>query len=123
MKKEAEDKLQFCIIRDLNYNGDRCYDFSHTILQKHVKDITTKWYKRYVDKFVIKFSTKTPQKGIVLHDDGKIYINHAKFDADLKPTYVYCLSTSSANSFCKYTKMFSNKIEPITPDFGVGLAG
>jgi hypothetical protein len=46
VKKEAEDKLQFCILRDLNYDGDRCYDFAHTILQKHVKDLTTKWYKR-----------------------------------------------------------------------------
>jgi hypothetical protein len=30
VKKEAEDKLQLCIIRDLNFDGDRCYDFAHT---------------------------------------------------------------------------------------------
>ncbi len=33
----------------------------------------------------MKLLTKMPKHGIVLHDDGKIYINHAKFDANLKP--------------------------------------
>jgi hypothetical protein len=110
------------MVQDLKYDGDRCYDFAHTILQKHVKDLTTKWYKRYLDKFGMKLLTKSPNNRILPHDDGKIFINHAKFDADLKATYVYCISSSKANFFCEYTKIFSNKIEPITPGVGVGLA-
>jgi hypothetical protein len=40
----------------------------------------------------------------------------------LKATYVYCISSLTANSFGEYTKIFSNEIDPITPDVGAGLA-
>jgi hypothetical protein len=40
----------------------------------------------------------------------------------LKATYVYCVSSLKANSFGEYTKIFSNEIDPITPDVGAGLA-
>ncbi len=63
-----------------------------------------------------------PKKGILPHNDGQIYINHAKFDTNLKATYVYCVSSSKANSLSEYTKIFSNETDPITPDFGAGLA-
>jgi hypothetical protein len=46
VKKISEDQLQFCMVRDLEYDGARCYDFAHTILQKHVMDHTSKWYKK-----------------------------------------------------------------------------
>jgi hypothetical protein len=42
VKKIAEDQLQFCMVRDLEYDGAKCYDFAHTILQKHVMDLTSK---------------------------------------------------------------------------------
>jgi hypothetical protein len=32
VKKIAEDQLQFRILRDLEYDGAKCYDFAHTIL-------------------------------------------------------------------------------------------
>jgi hypothetical protein len=89
VKKIAEDQLQCCMVRDLEYDGARCYDFPHTILQKHVMDLTSKWYKRYLDKFGMKLLTKLPKKGFLPHDEGQIYINHAKFDNNLKTTYVY----------------------------------
>jgi hypothetical protein len=110
------------MVRDLIYDGDRCYDFAHTISQKHVKDLTTKWYKRYLKKFNMKLLTKLPNNGILPHDDGQIYINHAKFNTDLKATYVYCVSSLKVDSFHEYKKIFSNEFEPITPDVGVGLA-
>ncbi len=44
VKKIAKDQLQFCIVRDLEYDGAKCYDFAHTILQKHVMDLISKWY-------------------------------------------------------------------------------
>jgi hypothetical protein len=50
-KKIAEEKLQFCIVRDLEYDGAKCYDFAHTILQKHVMDLTSKMYKKYLENF------------------------------------------------------------------------
>ncbi len=40
VRKEAESTLQFSIVKDIKFNGERCYDFAHTILQKHVKDLT-----------------------------------------------------------------------------------
>jgi hypothetical protein len=40
VKKIAEDQLQFCMVRDLEYDGAKCYDFAHTILQKRVMDLT-----------------------------------------------------------------------------------
>ncbi len=42
VKKIAKDQLQFCLVRDLEYDGDRCHDFAHTISQKHVMDLTSK---------------------------------------------------------------------------------
>ncbi len=51
VKKIAEEKLQFCIVRDLEYDGAKCYDFAHTILQKHVMDLKSKMYKRYLENF------------------------------------------------------------------------
>ncbi len=70
----------------------------------------------------MKLLTKLPKNGILPHDDGQIYINHAKFDTNLKAIYVYCILSLKANSFCEYTKIFSNEIDPITPDVGAGLA-
>jgi hypothetical protein len=49
VKKIAKDQLQFHMVRDLKYDGAECYNFAHTILQKHVMDLTSKWYKRYLD--------------------------------------------------------------------------
>ncbi len=106
VKKRAEDQLQFCMVRDLEYDGGRCYDFAHTIFQKHVMDLTSKWYKRYLEKFGMKLLTKFPKYGILPHNDGQIYIIHAKFDTNLKATYVYFVSYSNANSFGEYTKIF-----------------
>jgi hypothetical protein len=85
VKKIAKDQLQFCIVRDLEY-GAKCYDFAHTILQKHVMDLTSKLYKRYLEKIGMKLLTKIPKDGFLPHDDGRIYINHAKFDINLKAT-------------------------------------
>jgi hypothetical protein len=62
VKKIAKDQLQFCMVRDLEYDGANCYDFAHTILQKHVMDLTSKWYKRYLEKFGMKLLTKLPKK-------------------------------------------------------------
>ncbi len=42
VRKIAEEKLKFCIVRDLEYDGAKCYDFAHTILQKHVMDFYIK---------------------------------------------------------------------------------
>ncbi len=66
--------------------------------------------------------TKFPKNWILPHDDGQIYINHAKHDINLKATYVYCVSSLKTYSFGEYTKIFSNEIDPITPDVGAGLA-
>jgi hypothetical protein len=97
VKKIADNQLQFCIVRDLEYDGAKCYDFAHTILQKHVMDLTSKLYKRYLDKFGMKLLTKIPKDGLLPHDDGQIYINHAKFDINLKATYVCCISSLKTN--------------------------
>jgi hypothetical protein len=110
------------MVRDLEYDGGRCYDFAHTILQKHVMDLTSKWYKRYLDKFGIKLLTNVLENVILPHDNGQIYINHAKYDINLSATYVYCVLSLKANSFGEYTKIFSNEIDLITPDVGAGLA-
>jgi hypothetical protein len=110
VKKRAKDQLQFCMVRDLEYDGGRCYDFEHTIPQKHVIDLTSKWYKMYLEKFGMKLLTKLPKNGILPHDDGQIYINHATFDTNLKATYVYCISFLKANSFGEYTKIFPMRL-------------
>jgi hypothetical protein len=69
VKKLAKELLQFCIVRDLEYDDAKCYDFAHTILQKHVMDLTSKMYKRYLDKFGMKLLTKIPKDGNLPHDD------------------------------------------------------
>ncbi len=69
VKKMAEDQLQFCIGRDLEYDGAKCYDFAHTILQKHVIDLTSKMYKRYLENFGMKLLTKIPKDRNLPHDD------------------------------------------------------
>jgi hypothetical protein len=70
VKKIAEDQLHFFIVRDLEYDGAKCYDFAHTISQKHFMDLTSKMYKRCLDKFGMKLLTKFPKKGNLPHDDG-----------------------------------------------------
>ncbi len=40
----------------------------------------------------------------------------------MKATYVYCVSSLKAKSHSEYTQIFSNEIDPITPDVGAGLA-
>jgi hypothetical protein len=42
VRKKVEQPLNFCIVKDMNYDGEGCYDFPQTILQKHVKDLATK---------------------------------------------------------------------------------
>ncbi len=66
--------------------------------------------------------TKIPKDGNLPHDDEQIYINHAKFDISLKGTYVYCISSPKTNSSCECTKIFSNEIDPLTPEVGAGFA-
>jgi hypothetical protein len=121
MKKIAKEKLQSCIVRDLEYDGAKCNDFAHTILQKHVMDLTSKMYKRHLENLGMKLLTKIPKDGNLPHDDEQIYINHAKFDS-LKTTYVYCVSFLKANSSRESTKIFSNEIDPLTPELGAGFA-
>ncbi len=62
-------------------------------LQKHVKDLTSKMYKRYLDKFDLKLLTKLPKKGFVPVLGGEISVNHAPIDINLRLTYVYCISS------------------------------
>jgi hypothetical protein len=88
-EKRAKELLQFCIVGDLEYDGAKCYDFAHTILQRHVMDLTSKMYKKYLENFGMKLLTKIPKDGNLPHDDEQIYINHAKFDISLKATFVY----------------------------------
>ena len=42
VRKKVEHTLNFSIVKDMNYDVERCYDFAHTILQKHVKNLATK---------------------------------------------------------------------------------
>jgi hypothetical protein len=42
VRKKVEHTLNFYIVKGMNYDGERCYDFAHTILQKHVKNLATK---------------------------------------------------------------------------------
>jgi hypothetical protein len=85
-------------------------------------DFTSKLYKRYLEKFDMKLLTKIPKDGLLPHDDGQIYINHAKFDINLKATYVCCISSLKTNSSGECTKIFSNEIDPLIPDVGAGFA-
>jgi hypothetical protein len=62
VRKIAKEKLQFCIIvRDLEYDGAKCYDFAHTIVQKHKMDLTSKMYKRYFQIFGMTLLTRNPK--------------------------------------------------------------
>jgi hypothetical protein len=40
----------------------------------------------------------------------------------LKATYVYCISSLKTNSSHESTKIFSNEIDPLTPEVGAGFA-
>jgi hypothetical protein len=85
-------------LKDLKYDAERSYDFAHTISQKHVKDLTTKLYKRFLDKFDTNLLTKKPKSGVLPVDAGEICINHETFDKELKRTYVYCVSSTKVTS-------------------------
>jgi hypothetical protein len=85
-------------------------------------DLTSKLYKRYLEKFGIKILTKFLKDGFLPHDDGQIYINHAKIDINLKATYIYCISSLKTNFSGECTKILSNEIDPLTPDVGAGFA-
>ncbi len=37
VKKEAESTLQFSIVKDIKFDGERCYDFAHTIFAETCK--------------------------------------------------------------------------------------
>jgi hypothetical protein len=106
----------------MNFDGERCYDFAHTILQKHAKDLATDLYKRYLNRFAIKLLAKMPKNGICPTDGGKICINHAKFDANLKATHVYCISSQEADSYHEDITKDINKIECVTCEVRVELA-
>ncbi len=109
-------------MKDINYDGKRCYDFAHTILQKHVKDLETKLYKRFLRRCGIKLLTKMPKNGICLTDGGKIFINHATFNADLKATLVHCILSQDADSNHEDTRKDINEIECATCEVGVEVA-
>ncbi len=122
VRKKIEHTLNFSIVKDMNYDGERCYDFAHTILQKHAKDLATKLYIRYLHRFGIKLLTKIPRNGICQTDGGKICINHAKFDADLKATHVECISSQEADSNHEDTTKDINKIEFVICEVGGEVA-
>ena len=123
VRKKVEHTLNFSIVKDMNYDGERCYDFAHTIFQKHVKDLATKLYKRYLHRFGIKLLTKMPKNGICPTDGGKICINHATFNANLKATHVYCILSQEADSNHEDTTIDINKIECVTCEVGVKVVG
>ena len=115
VKKEAESTLQFSIVKDIKFDGERCYDFAHTILQKHVKDLTSKMYKRYLDKFDLKLLTKLPKKGFVPVLGGEISVNHVPIDINLRVTYVYCVSSLTPNH--EETSEYFNEIDSSAQNF------
>jgi hypothetical protein len=121
-RRKVEHTLNFSIVKDMNYDGERCYDFAHTISQKHLKDLATKLYKRYLHRFGIKLLTKMPKNETCPTDGGKICINHATFDANLKSTYEYCISSQETNSNHEDTMKDINKIECVTCEVGVEVA-
>ncbi len=122
VRKKVELKLNFSIVKDINYDGERCYDFARTILQKHVKYLVTKLYKGYLHRFGIKLLKKMPKNGICPTDGGKICINHATFDANFKATHVYCISSQEADSNHEDTTKDINEIECVTCEVGVEVA-
>ena len=62
------------------------------------------------------------KNGIRPTDGGKICFNHAKFDADLKATHVYCILSQEADSNHEDTAKDINKIECVTCEVGVEVA-
>ncbi len=96
-------------MKDIKFDGERCYDFAHTILQKHVKDLTLKMYQRYLDKFDQKLLTKLPKKGLVPVLGGEISVNHVPININLRLTYVYCLSSLTPNH--EETSEYFNEID------------
>ncbi len=97
----------------MKYDAERSYDFAHTISQKHVKDLTTKLYKRFLDKFDMKLLKKKPKSRVLPVDGGEICINHETFDKELKRTNVYCVSSTKVSSmYPEETKTtFSNSFD------------
>ena len=89
--------------------------FSHTISQKHVKDLTSKMYKRYLDKFDLKLLTKLPKKGFVPVLGGEISVNHVPIDINLRVTYVYCISSLTPNH--EETSEYFNEINSSAQNF------
>ncbi len=85
-------------------------------------DLATKLYKRYLHRFGIKLLTKMQKNGICPTDGGKICINHAKFDADLKATHVYCILSQEADSNHEDTTKDINKIEFVNCEVRVEVA-
>jgi hypothetical protein len=122
VRKKVQHTLNFSIVKGMNYDGERCYDFAHTILQKHVKDVTMKLYKRYLHRFGNKLLTKMLKNGMCAVDGRKICINHATYDANLKVTHVYCKSSQEADSNHEDTKIDINEIECVTCEVGVEVA-
>ncbi len=123
VSKKVEHTLNSSIVKDMNYDhGERCYDFAHTISQKKVKELATKLCKRYLHRFGIKLLTKMPKNGICPADGGIICLNHAKFDADLKATHVYCILSQEADSNHEDTTKVINEIEFVFCEVGVEVA-
>ncbi len=60
-----------------------------------------------------------PKKGICPTDGGKICINHATLDADLKATHVYCISSQEAH---EDTTQDITEIECVTCEVRVEVA-
>ncbi len=125
VRKKVEHTLNISIVKDMNYDGERCYDFAHTILQKHVKDLATKLYKRYLHRFGIKLLTKMPKMESVqlMVEKFASIMLHATFDANLKTTHVYCILSQEADSNHEDTTIDINKIECVTCEVGVKVVG
>jgi hypothetical protein len=62
-------------------------------------DLTSKMYKRYLENFGMRLLTKIPK-------DGNLY----------------CVASLKTNSSHECTKIFSNEIDPLTPEVGAGFA-
>jgi hypothetical protein len=110
VRKNAEITLQFAIVMDLKYDGERTYDFAHTISREHVKDLTAKLYNRFFNKFDMKLLTKKPRNGVLPVDGGEICINHENFDTELKKTCVYCIL--SMKGYSLYPDRSSTTFKP-----------
>jgi hypothetical protein len=63
-----------------------------------------------------------PKNGICPVDGGKICINHATFDVNLKATHVYCISSQEADSNHEDKRIDINKIECVTCEVRVEVA-